>query len=1169
MGEDVKAKVAELQALKVSYKEATGEDFGPPPKKPKGEGAPAGKAPKPAKAAKASGGGKTSGEGGGAKGAAAAEALPAVAAAPKGTARLDRLRLIEKEVQAKWEAQGTFKGNPAFNADGSPKPKFMVTFPYPYMNGRLHLGHAFSLTKAEFCANYKRLKGFNVLFPFGFHCTGMPIQAAANKLKAEMVKFGNPPQFPPEEEEEQKADGGKKVAAKIAAKKTSTYQWTTLEKMNIPSSEVAAFADPMKWLNFFPDWGVKDLKLFGTSIDWRRSFITTAVNPYYNAFVEWQFRQLKSNDNIVFGKRPGVYSPLDGQVCADHDRAEGEGLAPQEYTLIKLAVQEAGFEAGKKLAPLKGRKVFLAPATLRPETMYGQTNCFVLPEGDYGCFEWANGEVLVMSLRSAVGLAHQSYRSGDVSVDHAATWGKPVCLLELKGSDLLGLPLSGPRAPYKALYVYPLMSISMGKGTGVVTSVPSDAPDDFVALAELKNKPEYRKKFGLTDEMVMPFDVVPIINITVPASGDEAGWSSDMAAALWCEKLKITSTKDRKNLDEAKHKTYNTGFSFGRMLVGPYKGEKVSLAKPKEKQDMIDQGDALVYFEPEGFVKSRTGEECVVAMTDQWYLKYGSEAWRASVQEHVNDPAKFTPYSQEILDKFNSTLGWLSEWACSRLFGLGTQLPWDKKWVIESLSDSTIYMAYYTIAHELQGEGNLDGLHPDKNQAPGERIAPEQLNDDVFNFIFLRGPSPPGSTIPTAKLEKLRAEFEYWYPMDLRVSGKDLIGNHLTMALYNHASIWKDRPELWPRGYYTNGHVNLNNEKMAKSTGNFLMLEEAIEKFSADATRLALGFAGDTLESANFETDTANASTSVLFIEEGNVKQGVEDLKNGKLRKGELLKTDAMVLNEMNRLITETSECFERMCWRDGLNAGSAQYRNLRDFYREWCTRMEVEAHESVASRYLETSVLLIAPVCPHFAEKMWQDYLGHAGSSVLSAGWPTAEPVDAKASRELRFLQKTVKNLRAVAGKDKKKPSVATIFIADSYSPWKVKTLQFMQTLWQAASGAGGGTLPDKKQLMADIDSGLLATDPELKKLKKGVMQFAAFMAEESEGLGLAALDTQLPFDQLEVLAESKEYLSKHLIPGNTLTVHLYNLSDPNAPGDQKKKDAAEPGKPSMALSA
>jgi len=90
--------------------------------------------------------------------------------------RLGHLRKNERTVQAKWEADKTFQGTPAFNEDGSAKPKFMVTFPYPYMNGRLHLGHAFSLTKAEFAANYKRLRGYNVLFPFGFHCTGMPIQ---------------------------------------------------------------------------------------------------------------------------------------------------------------------------------------------------------------------------------------------------------------------------------------------------------------------------------------------------------------------------------------------------------------------------------------------------------------------------------------------------------------------------------------------------------------------------------------------------------------------------------------------------------------------------------------------------------------------------------------------------------------------------------------------------------------------------------------------------------------------------------------------------------------------------------------------------------------------------------------------------------------------------------
>lgn len=60
--------------------------------------------------------------------------------------------------------------------------------------------------------------------------------------------------------------------------------------------------------------------------------------------------------------------------------------------------------------------------------------------------------------------------------------------------------------------------------------------------------------------------------------------------------------------------------------------------------------------------------------------------------------------------------------------------------------------------------------------------------------------------------------------MDLRVSGKDLIGNHLIMCLYNHAAVWKNQPEKWPRSFYTNGHVQVNGGKMSKSAGTFLTL---------------------------------------------------------------------------------------------------------------------------------------------------------------------------------------------------------------------------------------------------------------------------------------------------------------------------------------------------------
>ena len=69
------------------------------------------------------------------------------------------------------------------------------------MNGRLHLGHTFTITKCEFDVGYKRMKGINTFFPFGFHCTGMPIAAAADKIKREIEDFGCPPQFPTHEEE--------------------------------------------------------------------------------------------------------------------------------------------------------------------------------------------------------------------------------------------------------------------------------------------------------------------------------------------------------------------------------------------------------------------------------------------------------------------------------------------------------------------------------------------------------------------------------------------------------------------------------------------------------------------------------------------------------------------------------------------------------------------------------------------------------------------------------------------------------------------------------------------------------------------------------------------------------------------------------------------------------
>ena len=82
----------------------------------------------------------------------------------------------------------------------------------------------------------------------------------------------------------------------------------------------------------------------------------------------------------------------------------------------------------------------------------------------------------------------------------------------------------------------------------------------------------------------------------------------------------------------------------------------------------------------------------------------------------------------------------------------------------------------------------------------------------------------PKTEISDELLNQMKREFEYWYPFDLRVSGKDLIQNHLTFTLYNHTAIWSEK--YWPKAFYCNGHILLNAKKMAKSEGNFLTLEQ-------------------------------------------------------------------------------------------------------------------------------------------------------------------------------------------------------------------------------------------------------------------------------------------------------------------------------------------------------
>ena len=134
-------------------------------------------------------------------------------------------------------------------------------------------------------------------------------------------------------------------------------------------------------------------------------------------------------------------------------------------------------------------------------------------------------------------------------------------------------------------------------------------------------KPEFYK---VKHEWVANLAPIPVIS--TPTYGE-------MTAPALVKKLKINSQKDTKQLAEAKEIAYKEGFYNGTMLVGDFKGEPVQEAKVKVRAQMIEKGDAFAYAEPEGLVVSRSGDECVVALIDQWYMDYGEESWKAVAEK--------------------------------------------------------------------------------------------------------------------------------------------------------------------------------------------------------------------------------------------------------------------------------------------------------------------------------------------------------------------------------------------------------------------------------------------------------------------------------------------------------------------------------------------------------
>ena len=364
---------------------------------------------------------------------------------------------------------------------------------------------------------------------------------------------------------------------------------------------------------------------------------------------------------------------------------------------------------------------------------------------------------------------------------------------------------------------------------------------------------------------------------------------------------------------------------------------------------------------------------------------------------------------------FNAVIDWLKEWACARTTGFGTPLPWEKGWIVETLSDSTIYMSFYTINKHIRQHD----------------IKPESLTPDVFDYIFMGKGSEKKislkSGISSEILQEMRTEFLYWYPFDLRVSAKELVPNHLTFCVFHHVALFP--PDQWPRAIGVNGMLMIEGKQMHKSKGNFVTMKNAVDKYGADATRCALLLGAEGMDDPDWRAENAS-----------DIQGKLESLYNLALKIIEKEKNDDMshleqwLLSRMQKRVDEVTKNLDELKTRTSLEV--ALFEVWNDF--RWYNRRKGGTQTKAVREALEVWLRLLAPFAPHLCEELW-NALGKANFISL-ANWPHIDEykVDILAEERENLLTDLIADTINILRATKISPKQVYYYTANDWK-WRV----------------------------------------------------------------------------------------------------------------------------------
>jgi len=929
---------------------------------------------------------------------------------------------IEKKWQDEWFSHKIYE------AKKQHQKKFFIHFAYPGVSGYLHVGHMRGFTYCDIIARYKRMQGYDVCFPAGFHASGIPTIGFAKKVER------NDP---------------------ITIKSLQDY--------GVDEKTIQKLTDPQEVVTYFSHVYVEDYwKKFGFLIDYSR--LMSTISPGYKKFIQWQFHQLKNHKLLIQKPHFAPFCPNCGPVAVDKSETDiqtGGNAEIQEFTIIKFTLNDG---------------TILPAATLRPETIFGVTNMWINPDVTYKKIKMQD-ETWIISSEGAEKLKYQSDKITLMSET-------------IPGSSLIGQTCMAPLINR----TIPILSGPFADpsiATGVVMSVPAHAPYDYIALIETKE------------------DIQPITIIDVKEFGENP-------AKHICDHLNITSQKEIEKLDEATEIVYKKEFHTGILNKNcqDYAGIKVTDIKDQVKQKLIEQNNATLFREFSEEVICRCGKSVIIKnIPDQWFIKYSDQRLTEQTKDHIHS---MQIYPEEYQIELPGILDWFDDRACIRKGSwLGTEFPFKKGWIIEPISDSTLYPLYYIISKYINEQS----------------IKPEGLTTEFFDYVFF------GKGTPTHPIwQDIRQDYLYWYPVDINLGGKEHKTVHFPVFLMNHVDILPQ--EMRPQGIFVHWWVTQKGkEKISKSKGGAEHITEASKTYGIDAMRLYYTHVGSPFVDIEWNTETVTIYKQRIHL----IYAMIRKLQTLNTKPNQQLDTWLMsILQERIHII---NTAFQEYNLR--IAANEIFFEIQKDL--QWYLKRG-GGNKTILTELISIWLRLMTPITPHIAEELWHH---HETTLISNAAYPQPQQQQRSAEAEIgeQLIYDLVNDIQEIIKVTKITPKHIYLYTAPDWKYAVIKTAI---------------TLSEKQSLNTGVLMKHIMNDPLLKQRAKEVSQYAQKLPSEIQKLSNSDKQKlQTDLNEHTYIKQAQVFLQEYF----DCALSFYSADDPDRVDPAQKAKFAVPLRPAIYL--